>query len=266
MSEDDHGNGSVTFIGNATTVITWRDITVLTDPNFLHRGQHAYLGKGLVSRRLTEPAASIGELPHIDAVVLSHLHGDHFDRVARRRLDRELPVVTTPAAATRLRHWGFHRSIGLRRWCKHTLSAGETRLRITAVPGRHAPQGFSWLLPPVMGTVLEFSAPQDSLRIYVSGDTLLFSDLAEIRERYPELDLMIAHLGGTRLPGGLVVTMDGQAGARLADLLRPRRTMPVHYDDYTVFTSPLSDFLAAMETRDLAETVAVVPAGDSLPL
>ncbi|MFD0772946.1 MBL fold metallo-hydrolase [Streptomonospora algeriensis] len=266
MPEDDHGNGSVTFIGTATTVITWRGLTVLTDPNFLHRGQYAYLGKGLIARRLTQPAATIGELPPIDAVVLSHLHGDHFDRVARRGLDRQVPVVTTPAAATRLHRWGFHRSIGLHTWHEHTLSAGDTTLRITSVPGRHAPHGFSWLLPPVMGTVLEFSAPRTSLRIYVSGDTLLFPGLAEIKERYPDLDLMIVHLGGTKLPGGLVVTMDGSAGARLADLLRPRRTLPVHYEDYTVFASPLSDFLAAMETRNMAETVTVVPAGDSLPL
>ena len=32
----------------------------------------------------------------MDLVVLSHFHGDHFDQVAKRDLDRSLPIVTTP--------------------------------------------------------------------------------------------------------------------------------------------------------------------------
>lgn len=42
---------TVTFVGNATTLISAGGLTLLTDPNFLHRGQRAYLGHGLVSRR-----------------------------------------------------------------------------------------------------------------------------------------------------------------------------------------------------------------------
>lgn len=43
------------FIGNATVLLRYGPLTLLTDPNFLHRGQYAHLGYGLVSRRLTEP-------------------------------------------------------------------------------------------------------------------------------------------------------------------------------------------------------------------
>jgi L-ascorbate metabolism protein UlaG (beta-lactamase superfamily) len=85
---------SLTFVGTAATLLRIGSLTVLTDPNFLHRGQRAYLGKGLWSRRLTDPALEPEDLPALDMVVLSHLHGDHFDRVARRRLDRAVPVVT----------------------------------------------------------------------------------------------------------------------------------------------------------------------------
>src|SRR5690349_16768407 len=97
----------LTFVGTATTLLRLGGFTVLTDPNFLHRGQRAYLGKGLWSRRLTEPAMQPDDLPALDAIVLSHLHGDHFDRVARRGLSRSQPVLTTPAAARRLSRWGF---------------------------------------------------------------------------------------------------------------------------------------------------------------
>jgi hypothetical protein len=36
----------ITFIGTATTIVRLGSFAVLTDPNFLHRGQRAYLGRG----------------------------------------------------------------------------------------------------------------------------------------------------------------------------------------------------------------------------
>src|SRR5918994_4650970 len=101
------GQGELLFIGTATTLLRYGGFTLLTDPNFLRRGQRAYLGYGLTTRRLTEPAMRLDELPELDAVVLSHLHGDHFDRVASRGLSRDQPVMTTTAAARTLGRWGF---------------------------------------------------------------------------------------------------------------------------------------------------------------
>ena len=48
--------------------------------------------------RLTNPAMEIHQLPPLDLVVLSHFHGDHFDQVAERELDKALPLVTTNEA------------------------------------------------------------------------------------------------------------------------------------------------------------------------
>ncbi|MCP9963366.1 MBL fold metallo-hydrolase [Streptomyces somaliensis] len=248
------GTAEILFIGNATLLIRYGELTLLTDPNFLHRGQRAHLGYGLVSRRLTEPAVDVADLPHedLDAVVLSHLHGDHFDRVARRGLDRGVPFVTTPHARRLLKGlYGFRRATGLRTWQSHTLRHGDSSVRVTSLPGRHGPGPARVLLPPVMGSLLEFgdSSGETRLVLYLSGDTLFHRGLGEIAERCPDVHLAVLHLGGTTLPGGLVVTMDAGQGADLLDLLRPHRAMPVHYDDYTVFRSPLEDFLAEARRR-----------------
>ncbi|MCF6523972.1 MBL fold metallo-hydrolase [Streptomyces sp. JJ36] len=254
------GAAEIRFIGNATLLIRYGELTLLTDPNFLHRGQLAHLGYGLVSRRLTDPALDVADLPHddLDAVVLSHLHGDHFDRVARRALDRSLPFVTTPHASRFLQGlYGFHRAVGLRTWQSHTLLRGDALVRITALPGRHAPGPARALLPPVMGSLLEFGDRTGTVRlvVYLTGDTLLYDGLREIARRHPDIHLAVLHLGGTTLPGGMVVTMDAVQGAGLLDLLRPRRALPVHYDDYTVFRSPLSDFLTEADRRGLGTCV-----------
>jgi L-ascorbate metabolism protein UlaG (beta-lactamase superfamily) len=258
---------SFTFIGNATALLRFGPLTLLTDPNFLHRGQFAYLGKGLVSRRLREPARTVHDLPPLDAIVLSHLHGDHWDRVARASLDRDLPVFTTPKAARALRRQRFDNSEGLTTWSSATMEKDGHRLTITAMPGRHARGAARHLLPPVMGSLLEHTPPDGpSRRVYITGDTLLVDDLREIPRRVGDLDVAVLHLGGTTLPGGLVVTLDGAAGAELVDLLRPGLAVPVHHDDYGVFRSPLSAFTSALAERGLQDRLRVVERGQTVSL
>jgi L-ascorbate metabolism protein UlaG (beta-lactamase superfamily) len=263
----DSTTGSLTFVGTATTVIRFGDITLLTDPNFLHRGQRAYFGYGLTGKRQTEPALSVAQLPPLDAIVLSHLHGDHWDRVAQRQLDHNLPVITTAHAAKRLQWRGFSRALGVRTWTQHTLVQGSTSVRITALPARHAPGPARRLLPPVMGSMLEFGTVGGAdvrLRMYITGDTILVEELREIANRYPAVDVGVWHLGGTRLPGGLLVTMDGAQGADLLDMVRPDQVIPIHLDDYRLFTSPLSDFRSEVERRGLSERVTYVQPGETV--
>lgn len=251
------------FIGTATTLLRMGPFTLLTDPNFLHRGQRAYLGKGLWSRRLTEPTRQPDDLPALDAVLLSHLHGDHFDRVARNGLDRSVPVLTTDAAARTLRRWGFEQAERLTLWESTTLRRDGWTLRVTAVPGQHAPGLARPLLPPVIGIVLELAPPPETggpgvHRTYITGDTLLRPWLADVTDRLGPLDALVVHLGGTRVLG-LLVTMDARQGADLVELLEPRLTVPVHHSDYGVFRSPLSDFLAECARRGLRHVREVEP-------
>jgi L-ascorbate metabolism protein UlaG (beta-lactamase superfamily) len=257
----------ITFIGTATVLIRFGGITVLTDPNFLHQGQHAYLGYGLVSRRLRAPALQVEELPPLDAVVLSHMHGDHWDRVAERGLRRDVPIITTHAAARRLRQKGFREAQGLDTWDTWSLDKDGVAVTLTALPGRHAPLAVRRLLPPVMGTMLEFGEKPTTRRLYLSGDTLLIEELAEIPARFDAIDAGVLHLGGTRLPAGarlpvgLTVTMDGRQGAEAAALLDLPTVIPVHFDDYGVFASPLSDFVDEMDRRGLADRVVLLERG-----
>jgi L-ascorbate metabolism protein UlaG (beta-lactamase superfamily) len=239
--------------------------TVLTDPNFLHLGQRAYLGKGLWSRRLTQPAMQPDDLPALDAVVLSHLHGDHFDRIARKDLARSQPVLTTPAAARRLSRFGFT-THGLRTWERHTLTKGYETLTIEALPAVHARGLMGALLPPVMGSLLEHRVRgEDPHRVYLSGDTLTGDHVSAIAERHPEIDVAVVHLGGTRVLLH-TVTMDAEQGVDFLRRARPAEAVPVHYDDYRVFRSPLSAFLEAAGDAGLAATVRTVGRGQTIPL
>jgi L-ascorbate metabolism protein UlaG (beta-lactamase superfamily) len=256
----------ITFIGTATTVINVAGFTVLTDPNFLHQGDRAYVGLGLSTRRLTEPAATIRELPAPDFIVLSHHHGDHFDRIAARDLDHDLPVVTEPHAARKLRRQGFRSPIGLATWQPQTFTRGNAQVRVTSVPAKHAPRPLGYALPPVMGSVLDFSRDgRRLLRLYVTGDTLLHSGINAIAERFAAIDLCLIHLGGTRA-AGILLTMDGRQGVEALRIIGPREAIPVHYDDYTLFKSPLSDFRQAAERAGLPARLHYLDRGETYRL
>lgn len=256
---------SLTFVGTATTLLRIGSFTLLTDPNFLHKGQRAYLGKGLWSRRLTEPAMGPGELPQLDAVVLSHLHGDHFDRIARRELSRAQPVITTPAAARRLDDWGFT-ATGLQTWQQHRLERGEESLTIQSLPGIHARGVLGALLPPVMGSMIEHRVGGVvRRRLYLSGDTLTGPHLDQIKRRHPDIDVSVVHLGGTRVLFS-TVTMDAEQGLDFLQRVRPAMAVPVHHDDYRIFRSPLSDFLAIAREHGWADLIRQVRRGETIEL
>ncbi|MGY4651186.1 MBL fold metallo-hydrolase [Mycobacterium sp. URHB0021] len=263
------GAVTVTFIGNATTLISTGDVTLLTDPNFLHQDQYAYLGYGLVSKRLHEPALRVQQLPAIDAVILSHMHGDHWDRVTQNHLDHAVPVLTTHHAAKRLRRRGFAKASGMSTWQSHILTGARSRVVVTALPGRHAPLWTRRLLPPVMGTMLEMGPVDGGVetRVYISGDTLLIDELGDIPGRFEAIHAGVLHLGGTRLPAGarlpfgLTVTMDGRQGATAVDLLSLPKVIPVHFNDYGVFASPLGDFEQEMAHRGWSDRIVQLQRG-----
>jgi L-ascorbate metabolism protein UlaG (beta-lactamase superfamily) len=256
---------SVTFIGNATTLLRIGDFTLLTDPNFVPAGKRIHLGYGAFTRRLLDPAITVDEVPPLDAVLLSHLHGDHFDGVARDGLPKTVPIITTPQATRRLRRWKFRAVQGLPTWETYDWSRGRQRLRVTAVPGRHGPGPVDRLLPDVMGSVVELETDgRCRLRLYITGDTLHRPFLADIPRRCGDIDAMIIHLGGTRLLG-MLLTMDDRQGCDLTELIRPTVTVPVHHDDYKVFTSPLADFLTRARDRGLTG-IRPIGRGDTVEL
>lgn len=256
------GAASLTFIGNATVLIEVAGITILTDPTFIHKHEQTWLGGGLHTTRLTDPAMELADLPPLDLVLLSHFHGDHFDEVAERDLDHAVPIVTTPQSAQELTERGFTQCLPLPLWESLEIIKGETQVRITATPARHGPPLVDLVLPDVMGSLLEITAPGAPVRrIYITGDTLIIDELQEIPRRFPDIDLALLHLGGTRVLG-ILVSMDADQGVEAMRIIDPALAIPIHYNDYDVFTSSLEDFLAAAEQAGVRDRVRVLRHGD----
>ncbi|BAY31558.1 hypothetical protein NIES2107_34170 [Nostoc carneum NIES-2107] len=256
--------GEIFFIGTATVLLRYAGFTILTDPNFLHKGEHVHLHYGIRSARKTNPAIEMTELPPLDLIVLSHMHEDHFDRVVEQKLDKNLPIITTPHAANKLKQKGFKATQALETWESLTVTKGNNSLRISAMPGRHGPGAINALLPPVMGSMLEFqnSTKETLYRLYITGDTLLYEELKEIPQKYPDIDLALLHLGGTKI-FGILLTMDAMQGVQAIKIIAPHTAIPIHYNDYTVFKSPLEDFMQAVTAAGLETQVRYLNHGET---
>jgi len=258
-------DGNVQFIGTATVLIRYRGLTILTDPNFLHKGERVHLGYGSTAQRRTNPAIDFDQLPPIDLVILSHMHDDHFDKLVQEKLPRNTPIVTNKEAGEALKRLGFTQRFALSVWDRLEVSKGDVRLRITATPGRHGAAGVAVLLPKVMGSILDFGPKADApdYRMYISGDTLVYDDVQTIAQRFPGVDLALLHLGGTRILGVFKVTMDGKDGVRMLQVIRPKKAIPIHYDDYDEFKSPLAEFAGEVKAAGLEEGVVYLAHGES---
>jgi L-ascorbate metabolism protein UlaG (beta-lactamase superfamily) len=255
--------GSIFFIGNATVLVQVAGFTILTDPTFIHKHVQTWLGGGLHTTRLTDPAMELADLPPLDLVLLSHFHGDHFDQVAERDLDRALPIVTTPQSANDLEERGFTNCIPLDVWESLSVEKGAARLRITATPARHGPPLVDFVLPDVMGSVLDVTTVDGgATRIYITGDTLVIDELREIPRRFPGIDIALLHLGGTRVLG-ILVSMDAKQGVEAMRIVEPALAIPIHYNDYDVFTSPLSDFQEEVRAAGLEHRVHYLSHGET---
>ena len=255
--------GSIFFIGNATVLLLVAGFTILTDPTFIHKHEQTWLGGGLHTTRLTNPAMELADLPPLDLVLLSHFHGDHFDQVAERDLDRTLPILTTSQSANDLAERGFTNCIPLDVWESLDVKKGSARLRITATPARHGPPMIDLVLPDVMGSVLDVTTAEGgSSRIYITGDTLVIDELQEIPRRFPDIDIALLHLGGTRVLG-ILVSMDAKQGVEAMRIVDPALAIPIHYNDYDVFTSSLSDFQDEVRVAGLEDRVHYLSHGET---
>ena len=95
----------------------------------------------------------------------------------------------------------------------------------------------------VIGFVLEWPG-QEGGKLYISGDTVWYEELATIGERNA-IGTAILHLGRVELPDGTRFTMSASDGAEAARKLGAKRIVPIHYEGWQHFT----------EGRDAAQTI-----------
>ena len=237
----------VTYSGGPTAILELAGVRLLTDPTFdAPGGTYEIPRVGAKTTKLAGPAVAVDALGAIDAVLLSHdEHADNLDESGRALLSRVPAIFTTPEGARRL--GGNAR--GLAAWESAALGA----LRITAVPGRHGPEGCEPLLGDVTGFVLQVQNGSGPT-VYVTGDTVFYEQVEEVGRRF-DVDIIVANLGRVEQPGGSRFTMSAEDAVKASQRLGAKRIVPLHYDGWAHFTQGRDEAARAFAEAGIADHV-----------
>ena len=88
-------------------LINFFGLTILTDPVLFPRVGIRLPGFTIGPKRLTAPALRFRDLPHIDLILLSHAHFDHFDLRTLSCFDGTTRVITARATGDLLKGTRF---------------------------------------------------------------------------------------------------------------------------------------------------------------
>ena len=251
----------ITWLGHSTVLVEIDRHRVLVDPVW---GERASPFASAGPKRFHAAPLPLDQLPEIDVVVISHDHYDHLDRETVLALGDKVPLYAVPlGVGAHLEHWGVapERIVELDWW-------GEVRvgdLELTATPARHA-----------SGRSLTFSDRDETLwsgwairgpehRVYYSGDTAMFPELADIGERLGPFDAALIETGAYN-PLWVDVHMGPEQAIVAHELVRGGLFIPVHWGTFDLavhnWTEPVERTLAAAELTGVK--VAVPRPGESI--
>ncbi|MDN3519822.1 MBL fold metallo-hydrolase [Aquisalimonas lutea] len=161
----------LTQVRNATLKLEYAGNRILVDPMLADKD--AYPGfEGTVNSHLRNPLVAlpmpVEELLDVDAILVTHLHPDHWDEAARTRVPRDMPILTQNGEdAEVIRAQGFTRVVPF------TGAGVLGDIALTRTPGQHgsdaAMAAAGARLGRVSGVVLRHP---DEKSLYIAGDTV----------------------------------------------------------------------------------------------
>jgi L-ascorbate metabolism protein UlaG (beta-lactamase superfamily) len=250
---------TVTYIGGPTALIEMNGVRLLTDPTFDSAGT-SYPTAAYTLEKSLSPGIGADQLGRIDAVLLSHDHHfDNLDHAGRALLSRAERVFTTIAGAERL----GPPAVGLAPWQEATIPTPDgTRLRLTATPARHGPEGGD--RGPVIGFVVTPGAERTG-GVYVTGDTVWFEGVNEVSRRFSSVTAALLFLGAAfvAVAGPAPLTLTAEDGVKVARAFPDAALVPVHFEGWAHFTQGRAEVERAFEAAGLADRLRWLAPGES---
>lgn len=213
---------NIQLVRHATIWVEYAGAKFLIDPMFGEQASNPPIPNSGDERRnplVPLPGAAEAWLAP-DAVVVTHLHRDHWDEAAARALSKSLPVLCQPGDGETIRSAGFADVTEVE------ASANFRGVTIHRTGGQHGTGDIGRKMGQVSGFV--FQAPGEPT-LYIAGDTIWCDEVrAALDTHRPEMTIVNA--GGARFVVGDAITMDDGDVAALIEYATYTRVVAIHMD------------------------------------
>ena len=249
---------AVTWIGHATVLLQMGGLNLLTDPIFSERASPvSFAGP----KRAQPPGVALAELPHIDAVVVSHNHYDHCDAASLQALNAQSggpPLFLVPLG---LKAWladiGISNAVELDWWQGHSLRGVD----IVLTPVQHwSARHVTDRLQTLWGGWAFFAS---DFHAFFAGDTGYSKDFADIRSHFAArqkgggFDLALVPVGAYE-PRWFMKEqhVNPEEAVRIHLDLGARRSLGIHWGSFQLSDESLDEPPRALATARRALGVA----------
>lgn len=246
----------VTWLGHASFLVQLDGVSLLTDPALLPSIT------GGISRNVP-PGVAIEDLPHIDAVLVSHGHYDHLDLPTIQQVGA--PVIAGLGLERFFRDRGlFATELGW--WSQAHVGP----VKVTFVPAQHWSRRGLFDTNRALwgGFVIEGSRAT----LYHSGDTAYFGGFKEIGARFPRIDAALLPIGAYD-PAWFMSSMHVNPEQALQAFVDLGATtfVAMHWGTFKLADEPLGEPPVRLEAERVRrgipqERVRVLAIGESFPV
>jgi L-ascorbate metabolism protein UlaG (beta-lactamase superfamily) len=243
----------LTLIRHATLVLEYGGKRLLVDPMLGEQGSAPPIENSPNQRPnplvpLPVPAPEL--VANVDAVLVTHMHEDHFDSTAAAALPRSLPLACQPEDAEELRGMGFSDV----RPVKDQIDLLGITVARTA--GQHGTGEIAEAMAPVSGFVLSASGEPT---LYIAGDTIWCDEVRDALARHSP-GVVVVNAGGARFNEGDPITMTPDDVIAVTEAT-PDETVvvAVHMDAINHCVVGRADLRAALSDAGLLESRVLVP-------
>jgi N-acyl-phosphatidylethanolamine-hydrolysing phospholipase D len=264
---------SFQWIGGPTYVLHLGSFKILTDPMFSPKSDTAFfIAKHPTTGALNAPiqryiAPAKFDTSHIDLLLISHPHADHFDKEAKAALNKQLFVIAPGVNKDLIKSWGFTRTTGLNWGDSSVLVKGDETLRIIAVEAMHAKdEPLKTQLGKGNGYIIEYTRGNNVYRIYWTGDTVWFDEIQD-NTKYGRINLLIPDMGSVGSDGKIGRRgLNAQDCLKIVKALNPDRITPVHHTTFSMYVEPISVLQQTLDTTKYKSRLDIIKTGGIIKL